>query len=238
MTCHLDALDLEERELDRTLRLTSEHLGAELDGKVDTRGMLGTYDAGLKFVEEGGLDSLFTMGPLDLEPSRDSISPILRGRPVSRTTSSCASSNYSHSTPRTPSLTHLSEPSTPSTAPIESSPVPLHLLFLGSSLGNFARNDAAAFLKALPLRPGSQDTLLLGLDHDNGKEMIERAYDDRQGITRDFILNGLKGAGRAVGEEDTFGSDWAYHSFYNEVESKDSASDPWCHTNQISFRAP
>ncbi|KZT44446.1 hypothetical protein SISSUDRAFT_1038961 [Sistotremastrum suecicum HHB10207 ss-3] len=217
------ALDLEERELDRTLKLTSEHLGAELDGKVDTRGMLGTYDAGLKFVEDGGLDHLFMMGPPELEPSTHSISPLPRGRPMSRATTSSASSSSSRSMPRTPSLSHLSEPSTPSTVPIECSPVPLHLLFLGSSLGNFSRAEAAAFLKSLPLRPGSQDTLLLGLDHDNGKEMIERAYDDRQGITRDFILNGLKGAGRALGNEDLFGSEWAYHSFYNEVEKRHEA---------------
>lgn len=41
---------------------------------------------------------------------------------------------------------------------------PRHILFLGSSLGNFDRSETAPFLSALPLRPGSQDTLLIGLD--------------------------------------------------------------------------
>lgn len=41
---------------------------------------------------------------------------------------------------------------------------PRHILFLGSSLGNFDRSETAPFLSTLPLRPGSQDTLLIGLD--------------------------------------------------------------------------
>lgn len=49
------------------------------------------------------------------------------------------------------------------------------------------------FLSRLPLRAGSGDTLLLGLDGDNGKELVEKAYNDSKGITKDFIMNGLKG---------------------------------------------
>ena len=30
--------------------------GDELSGKVETKGMWGTYDGGLKFIQEGGLD--------------------------------------------------------------------------------------------------------------------------------------------------------------------------------------
>lgn len=39
---------------------------------------------------------------------------------------------------------------------------PLHLLFLGTTLGNFTRDEAVEFLKSLPLRPGRGDTLMLG----------------------------------------------------------------------------
>src|SRR5882762_2260937 len=50
------ALDLEERELSRTLeQLSASSTGSELKGKVETRGMWGTYDGGLKFIDEGGL---------------------------------------------------------------------------------------------------------------------------------------------------------------------------------------
>ena len=93
---------------------------------------------------------------------------------------------------------------------------PLHILFLGSSLGNFPRGDDAAFLQSLPLRPGSGDTILLGLDRDNDPDDIEIAYNDPQGITEAFIMNGLKGAGQALGDENLFiENKWAYVGRYN-----------------------
>jgi hypothetical protein len=76
---------------------------------------------------------------------------------------------------------------------------PLHLLFLGSSLGNFDRSGSANFLRSLPLRPGSSDTLLLGLDGRNGKARVEKAYNDPDGYTAKFILNGLNVTAKALG---------------------------------------
>ena len=67
---------------------------------------------------------------------------------------------------------------------------PFHILFLGSSLGNSLRGGDADFLRGLPLRPGSGDTLLLGLDHDNGLAEIEQAHDDLLGISREFVMQG------------------------------------------------
>lgn len=96
---------------------------------------------------------------------------------------------------------------------------PLHIMFLGSSLGNFDRQSAGPFLGSLPLRPGSSDTLLLGLDgrpsaneegaatngglpggsrYEDGKRKIEVAYDDPKGKTRDFIMNGVSVAAEAL----------------------------------------
>lgn len=73
---------------------------------------------------------------------------------------------------------------------------PRHILFLGSSLGNFDRESAAPFLASLPLRAGTSDSLLLGLDgrptaNDEGRSKVETAYNDPQGHTRDFIMHGL-----------------------------------------------
>lgn len=79
----------------------------------------------------------------------------------------------------------MTAPSTP-----EIPQTPLHILFLGSSLGNFMRGDDAKFLQGLPLRPGFGDTLLLGLDHDNDPAEIVRAYNDSLGITRQFVIQG------------------------------------------------
>lgn len=81
----------------------------------------------------------------------------------------------------------------------EHSSPPLHLMFLGSSLGNFDRVGSANFLRSLPLRPGSSDTLLLGLDGRNEKSRIERAYNDPEGYTEKFIMNGLNVASKAIG---------------------------------------
>lgn len=118
------------------------------------------------------------------------------------------------------SASESSVPSTPDEGPIP----PLHIMFLGSSLGNFARPDAASFLKSLPLRPGSGDTLLLGLDHDNDKTLIENAYNDREGFTKKFIFNGLKVAGRALGDEDMFDQEkWEYVNRYDIAERRHEA---------------
>jgi hypothetical protein len=94
----------------------------------------------------------------------------------------------------------------------------LHIMFLGSSIGNFPREEAASFLRSLPLRAGMSDTLLLGLDHDNAKEKIEEAYNDKKGYTRRFIMNGLRSAGRTLGDENLFDEkNWEYVNKYNEV---------------------
>jgi uncharacterized SAM-dependent methyltransferase len=90
---------------------------------------------------------------------------------------------------------------------------------LGSSLGNFPRGEETTFLKSLPLRPGKGDTLLLGIDHASDPARIERAYNDREGITRRFILNGLKVLGRALGDESLFPPEkWEYVGRYDAQE--------------------
>ncbi|TDL22187.1 DUF323 domain-containing protein [Rickenella mellea] len=204
------ALDLERRELDRTLKLVKSGYGSQLKGKVDTKGMWGTYDGGLKFVDEGGLDD-------GRSESSDNGSRE-RKRDVSPDSSDTGS---------TPSLNYASTPpsSTGRNSPDQlQSERPLHILFLGSSLGNFDREGGVAFLRSLPLRAGSGDTLLLGLDHANSKEKIEIAYNDPKGITREFIMNGLKGAGRAIGDEHLFEKgQWEYTSHYNVAERRHEA---------------
>lgn len=198
------ALDLEERELQRTLdQITTSDVGRSLSGKVDTKGMWGTYDAGLKFVESGGLQSQKVLGKIQITPGKEfgftsgEISPISSG-----STTSDSSSEVETTPPSTP----------------DGAQRPLHILFLGSSLGNFGREDSSKFLRGLPLRLGAGDTLLLGMDHDNGKELIEQAYNDRRGYTKRFIMNGLKAAGRALGDETIFDEDnWEYVNQYNVV---------------------
>ncbi|TFY59280.1 hypothetical protein EVG20_g7851, partial [Dentipellis fragilis] len=211
------ALDLEERELKRTLTELSKSLGPELRGKVEAKGMWGTYDGGLKFIDEGGLRGRDAADHV-AAPS------VPRGFTTSRDRDTSPSSDSASSNTGTNATEAASVDTAPSTPGSMSAHAPLHIMFLGSSLGNFTRGADAEFLKSLPLRPGSGDTLLLGLDHGNDKEMIERAYNDAKGVTKKFIMNGLKGAGRALGDEALFDeSNWEYVGQYNVQDRRHEA---------------
>lgn len=197
------ALDLEKGELDRTLQeLSASDVGAEIQGKIATKGLCATYEDGLKFIEDGGLRN-----PNDSDTTGQPFTHFKLEKSVRDTSPSSTSSDRTHS-----ASTSVTSPSTPG-----SEEPPHHILFLGSSLGNFGRGEDAAFLRSLPLKPGSGNTLLLGLDHTNDREKIEAAYNDGQGITRAFIMNGLKNAGRVLGDESLFDeSKWEYVGKYNE----------------------
>ena len=203
------ALDLQERELARTLQeLDASDTGERIRGKVSTRGLCATYDDGLKFIHEGGLEGR-------ADPGRASARLAEQYKLDKPTRDASPSSNSDTSSGRGSDETIETAPSTPG------SHLPLHILFLGSSLGNFPRGDDAAFLQSLPLRPGSGDTILLGLDHDNDPKDIEVAYNDPQGITEAFIMNGLKGAGQVLGDENLFiENKWAYVGRYNKEKRK------------------
>ncbi|GAA5868052.1 hypothetical protein JCM8547_000789 [Rhodosporidiobolus lusitaniae] len=73
------------------------------------------------------------------------------------------------------------------------------LLWLGSSIGNFTREEAVDFLKGIEL--GEGDTMLIGIDGCADGPKIVEAYNDPQGVTRAFILEGVDVAGRALGDE-------------------------------------
>lgn len=75
------------------------------------------------------------------------------------------------------------------------------VLNLGSSIGNFHRDEAATFLNGFAdvLRPS--DSFLLGLDSCTDAPRVYHAYNDREGITHQFILNGLQHANKILGSE-------------------------------------
>jgi len=78
---------------------------------------------------------------------------------------------------------------------------PKLVLFLGSSIGNFEHGAARAFLRELrgALRPG--DHLLVGFDLVKPLTLLQRAYDDPQGVTRAFNLNLLTRLNRELGAD-------------------------------------
>ncbi|KAM6493785.1 DUF323 domain containing protein [Amanita muscaria] len=204
------ALDLEESELRRTLgEIVVSDFGKDLPGKIEIKGLCGTFSDGIEFARKGGCTNQYRESKFDLDALVDRVSGATRSSSLSSTPSENRSDDEEG-----PNSTAASSP--PSSESLEP---PLHIMFLGSSIGNFNREDAAGFIRSLPLRPGSADTLLLGLDHDNEKELIEEAYNDPNGHTEKFIMNGLKVAGRAVGAENLFDeSKWDYVNLYNVTE--------------------
>jgi dimethylhistidine N-methyltransferase len=74
-------------------------------------------------------------------------------------------------------------------------------LFLGSNIGNLDRRETRRFLRCLwdCLSPGDQ--LLIGFDLKKDIDVLNRAYNDPEGITREFNLNLLDRINRELGGE-------------------------------------
>ncbi|KAL0471934.1 L-histidine N-methyltransferase [Neurospora intermedia] len=82
------------------------------------------------------------------------------------------------------------------------------ILHLGSSIGNFNRSDAATFLKGFTDVLGPNDKMLIGVDACNDPARVYHAYNDKEGITHEFILNGLRNANEILGETAFIEGDW------------------------------
>lgn len=61
--------------------------------------------------------------------------------------------------------------------------------FPGSTIGNFSRNEVSDFLSKAAKFLGPKGKLLIGVDAVKDKDILEKAYNDAEGITRDFNLN-------------------------------------------------
>ncbi|KAF1955820.1 hypothetical protein CC80DRAFT_492772 [Byssothecium circinans] len=85
---------------------------------------------------------------------------------------------------------------------------PKTILWLGSSLGNFKRHEVPPFLSGFraAIKPG--DTMLIGIDACKNSDKVFHAYNDREKVTREFTLNGLKHANRLLGETVFNLDDW------------------------------
>lgn len=74
----------------------------------------------------------------------------------------------------------------------------LCMLWLGSSVGNFTFAEAAEFLAKLKTAAGEDSVLLLCTDLWKDPAVLHLAYDDPKGVTREFILNGMRHALRSL----------------------------------------
>ena len=92
---------------------------------------------------------------------------------------------------------------------------PTVVLSLGSSIGNFTRPEAADFLASFAERLRSEDIFIIGIDSCKDPEKVYHAYNDKEGLTHKFILNGLSQANRILGEECFKLQDWQVIGRFN-----------------------
>lgn len=91
-------------------------------------------------------------------------------------------------------------------------------LFLGGTIGNFTPKEQTTFFNAVCNRMTRGNHLLVGFDrapHSNKPvQVIEDAYNDRQGVTADFNLNLLTRFNREFGGDFDL-SQWRHDAVYN-----------------------
>jgi L-histidine N-alpha-methyltransferase len=96
---------------------------------------------------------------------------------------------------------------------------PALLLFLGSTIGNFTRTQAASFLASVRKRLHSGDYLLLGADLAKPRAKLLSAYDDPIGVTAAFNLNLLARINRELDGHFEI-SQFAHEARHNERQSR------------------
>lgn len=73
--------------------------------------------------------------------------------------------------------------------------------FLGSSIGNFEPDEAVAFLRRARVLAGRGGAVWVGIDLPKERAILERAYDDRAGVTAAFNVNLLHRMRRELGAD-------------------------------------
>jgi L-histidine N-alpha-methyltransferase len=99
------------------------------------------------------------------------------------------------------------------------SEAPRLIAWLGSSIGNFHREDAARFLRVVRESMRPEDRLLVGIDQRKDAAVLEEAYDDDAGVTAAFMRNLLTRIDREFGSDFRPG-EWRYRARYDEGKGR------------------
>jgi EasF-like predicted methyltransferase len=100
---------------------------------------------------------------------------------------------------------------------------PKTILWLGSSLGNFKRDEVSPFLANFASVMQTGDTVLIGIDSCKDPERVYHAYNDRDNITHNFIMNGLKHANELLKEKAFNIEDWEVIGEFDEEAGRHHA---------------
>jgi dimethylhistidine N-methyltransferase len=104
-------------------------------------------------------------------------------------------------------------------------PLPRHLssrsvvYFPGSTIGNFEPYIASDFLTRLVELAGDGGGLLIGVDLQKDRDVLERAYNDAAGVTAQFNKNLLARMNRDLGADFDLNR-WQHHAIYNSTEGR------------------
>jgi dimethylhistidine N-methyltransferase len=93
------------------------------------------------------------------------------------------------------------------------------LFFPGSSLGNFDRDEAAAFLSLVRDTIGERGMLLIGVDTKKDPEVLNAAYNDAAGVTAEFNRNLIHRMRREL-ELAIDPAAFEHRAFYNETAGR------------------
>ena len=88
--------------------------------------------------------------------------------------------------------------------------------FPGSTIGNFTPEAALDLLRVMRHEAAEDGALLIGVDLQKDKAVLERAYNDSAGVTAEFNLNMLRRLNREFGADFDLAG-FAHRAVYNEA---------------------
>lgn len=93
------------------------------------------------------------------------------------------------------------------------------IFYPGSTIGNYTPDDALEFLKHARQTAGENGGLLIGVDLQKDKEILDAAYNDEQGVTAEFNLNVINHVNNLL-DCDINPEYFEHVAFYNEKQSR------------------
>ena len=93
------------------------------------------------------------------------------------------------------------------------------VFFPGSTIGNFNPEEASDFLQKLQQIAGPKGSLLIGVDLIKDKEVLEAAYDDKNGVTAEFNKNLLHRINDELNADFDITA-FSHNAFFNDEKSR------------------
>jgi dimethylhistidine N-methyltransferase len=91
--------------------------------------------------------------------------------------------------------------------------------FPGSTIGNFPRPMAADLLQATRQEVGAGGAMLIGVDLEKNRAILEQAYNDSAGVTAQFNLNLLARLNRELGANFDLGA-FRHHAVWDDARGR------------------